>query len=132
MTADRWTRYPTRRTCDELPALRDHLDRWAATASSAGSLTDIEADAIVAIHRSFTTLLTWIERCPDRCEEAGWWWGGSTLDDLALPLPDVVEQARWEHRQGVPPFLRALRSLDRKGWVLVDADWRVTLRFPGR
>ena len=115
-------------TAEKLLALRDGPDHWLAFASGARSVTEREAEALARMHGAFKTLLVWIERCPDRCQEMGLWWGGTALDHLNLPLPDLIDLTCPEGPARAAQLMRGIYALRGKGFVAVDEEWRVSPR----
>ena len=105
--------------------LRHRLDAWQSAVGSTPRLTDREADAVERLHGAFTTATTWIEKCPERCQEMGLWWGGTNLNDLAVVLPDVVDLVQRDGSD-VALLLKSMQSLRRKGWLVIDEEWRVS------
>ena len=109
--------------------LRHRLDGWQSAVRTSVRLSDREADAVERLHGVSTTATTWIEKCPERCQEMGLWWGGTDLADLAVVLPDVVDLVQRDGSD-VALLLKSMQSLRRKGWLVIDSEWRVSPRLP--
>lgn len=110
--------------------LRAHLDEWFDTIRSDAGTPDEIAHTASAIHGTFVEVLSWIERCPERCQEAGWWWGGTDLDHLALPLPDLIAIACSSPADDAVTALRGVWWLRSAGWMAVTEEWRVSMTRP--
>lgn len=110
--------------------LRAHLDEWVDLVRCDAGTPDEVAATAAAVHAAFVEMLTWIERCPERCQEAGWWWGGTGLDHVTLPLPDLIALVCPSRADDAVEVLRGVWWLRSRGWLTVTEEWLVSLSHP--
>lgn len=118
---------PSDEVTEQVAVLCGDVDAWADRIGVDPNLDPGAADVVEALRAAFLTVVGWIERCPERCQEAGIWWGRPVLVDLALDLDDLVALTQPTHDPVA--VLRGVRHLQRRGWLTIDSTWRVSPRL---